>query len=90
MILLLIEIEFKLDYRIRTTVRAWVKTLDESEALTMADNYLSAEGWKICKLIECVRTEKEDYYEPCSGLENYVRAEKQGVAVLMSDEVCIG
>lgn len=88
MIFLLVEIESKSDAKVRSTGRAWVNTFDMKNAVSVADDYLSREGWELCNVIASEETEKSDYFRSCTGFESYVRAEEQGIAVLLTEEVC--
>lgn len=42
---------------------------------------MEAEGFKILTILECEKTEKDDYFAPCQSLDVFMRAEKEGVAI---------
>lgn len=88
MIVLVIEIKSGSDSNVHETVSAWADTCNEDEAVAIVGNYLSAEGWKIINVFASEKTDKSDYFRHCSGYESFVQAESEGVAVLMTEEVC--
>lgn len=50
----------------------------------IAADKLDVDGWEIVNVIEWEHTEKDDYFAPCSSLDAFICAEKDGIAVRYS------
>ena len=61
--------------------QAWVKASTQEDAYMIIAEKMEAEGFKILTILECEKTEKEDYFAPCKSLDAFICAEKEGIAI---------
>ena len=65
-------------------MKVWVDTHDLDEAKSKALDKLEQEGVEVLSVVEVVVTDKSDYFPPCTSLDTFVRAETEGIAILLS------
>ena len=59
-------------------------THDLDEAKSKALDKLEQEGVEVLSVVEVVVTDTSDYFPPCTSLDTFVRAETEGIAILLS------
>jgi len=64
-------------------VKAWVDTDDLEEAKIKTLHKLAQEGMEVLTIVEAVKTERNDYFPPCTSLDTFIRAEQEGIAILL-------
>ena len=65
-------------------MKVWVDTHDLDEAKSKALDKLEQEGVEVLSVVEVAVTDKSDYFPPCTSLDTFVRAETEGIAILLS------
>ena len=64
--------------------KIWINTDDINSAQTTALEKLIQEEIEVISIIEIIETNKSDYFPPCTSLDTFICAEREGVAVLYS------
>ena len=64
--------------------KVWVNSNHHEPAEALAIKQLIADGYEINTVIENTITHKDDYFPPCTSLDAFLRAERDGIAILYS------
>jgi hypothetical protein len=80
MLLALVEINHE-KYSI---AKIWINTTDTDKAKLSALEKLKQDDIEVLSILEIVKTDRSDYFPPCTSLDTFDRAEQDGIAVLLS------
>ena len=64
--------------------KVWVNDDNHQLSEDRAVKKLSEDGCTIDSIIEITATQQEDYFAPCSSLDAYMLADRDGIAVIYS------
>lgn len=67
-----------------TVAKVWVKDENHEFSEDKAVKKLIDDGCTINSVIEITTTQQDDYFAPCTSLDAYMLAEREGIAVLYS------
>ena len=74
---LVLEIQSKDSGNKYSGAQAWVKASTQEDAHMIISKKMEAEDFKILTILECEKTGKEDYFEPCKSLDAFICAERE-------------
>lgn len=84
MILILFEIQQATCNPQHKVAKVWVNSNHHESAEALANKQLVADGYKINAVIENTTTHQGDYFPPCTSLDAFLKAERDGIAILYS------
>ena len=84
MTLLLFKIQKIESDKHHSIAKVWVKDENHELSEDKAVRKLTEDGCTIDSIIEITATQKDDYFTPCSSLDAYTLAERDGIAVIYS------